>query len=74
MKSCDKMASEANMTMLLGKVRLTRDEGSLRQWSRGLSTGALWKGVSELRSPLGLEDEMMCRMALAFSVSPGLID
>lgn len=53
---------------------LTRDEGSPRQWFRALSTGALWKCVSELGCPLGKEREGVYRMALAFSESPGLID
>lgn len=74
MKSCNKMAYETNMTTILfGKVRLTRNEGSLSQWSWRLPTGTLWKGVVEWRCPLGLEDEVLYRMALAFSVSLGLI-
>lgn len=60
MKSCNKMACEAKCLLekiLLGEIRLAKDEGSWRQWSRRLPAGPLWKCVSELGCPLGKENE-----------------
>ena len=75
MKSCDKMESETNMTtILLGKIRFTRDKNSLRQWSSRLPTETLWKGVSKLGYLWVLEDEVIWRMALAFSAFPDWAD
>lgn len=74
MKSWDKTASNTNMTTIcVGKTRLSRDVGSLRWRSREMPSGTLWEGVTELRRPLDLEDEVMCRMALASATPPGLI-
>jgi len=69
------MAYETNVTSILfGTVRFTRNAGSLRQCSWRFLAGTLWKDVVESRCPLGLEHEVLYRIALAFSVSPSLID